>query len=938
MAAPVRAQDAIAPHRVVVRLREPAVATLPSFAPFGVRDATPLFPTPRHTTHARGALPRFLRLTLDPARDPRIVAAALRELPEVASAETVPLWRTSAVPNDPSFPVQWHLQRGDGHDARLPAAWDRTQGDTSVVLAIADTGVDWLHPDLTSQIALNAAEANGVPGVDDDGNGYVDDIRGWDFVTADPASVASGEDPGPPDNDPRDWVGHGTLVAGTTAAATDNAVGVAGVAWRCTLLPIRIGYGVTGVDGGYIAADDAAAGLAYAADRGVAAINCSWDSSPTDAFTAAVDYAIAAGVVIVDAAGNHATSSFNSNYLAQRGDCIDVAATDTLDLLANFSSYGTWVDCAAPGTRVLTTSYAALQDTHGYETASGTSLSAPVVTGIVGLLRARFPSWPPKLLRERLLATCEPIDALNASTYGGKLGRGRVDAAAAVGSETTYWQAALSGGARTAVGLGDFGVGARGLVLVATDGGAVHALRAGGGEVAGWPVSVGASPGPVASGTLGGAPVVVAGGLDSLLHAFDSSGAERSGWPAHLGAALRGGASIGQAGSPPVDVVTCGTEGRRVYVLDANGAVLAGWPQSTGGVVRASPALADLDGDGANEIVIAAADSTAYAWRIDGSAVPGWPVRVPAGCLSPVAVGPVTDGGAQRVVVACSNGAVTLLGADGVAQAGWPVQVAASSSAPPALADVDGDGQRDVVCAAGSTLTVLTAAGVPLAGWPLAAPGSIGAAPVVADLDGDGAPDILAATTTNAILGYDAHGAAVAGFPRYAGGAVRGAPLVADLGGDGDANLVTAAADSFAEAMTLPGTARTSAAAPWACASHDPGRTGWVGTSAASAVGPPGESPDEDAAPGLRVRIVTGGTAAPHRLLAEVRTARDATVRMSHFDVAGRRLSTRSVLVRAASPRRIDLGAGARLPSGVVLVTAQAGTAPPTVSRAVLVR
>lgn len=944
-AAPARgATPRMAGDRVIVRVSAatraawaPAGETVPrppaSLSAVGVRRVETLFPSTRRTA---GALSRYFRLRLVTGADPAHVAEAVRALPGIESAETVPLAHTSAMPNDPSFPVQWHLQRGDGHDAHLAGAWDRTVGDSSVVLAITDTGVDWHHPDLASQIAVNHAEANGVPGVDDDGNGYIDDIEGWDFVTADSASVAPGEDPGPPDNDPSDWVGHGTLVAGTAAAATDNWLGVAGVAWGCRLLPVRIGYGVPGVDGGVINEDDAAAGVVYAADRGARVLNASWDSYELEALRVALDYAIAAGVVVVDAAGNHNTESSSANYLAVRGDCIDVAATDTLDLRANFSSYGTWADLCAPGTRIMTTMYNPIIDDHTYGTASGTSLSAPVVCGVLGLLRARFPSWPPSRVRERLLATADPIDDINLATYTGKLGRGRVNAAAAVGSETTFWQAPLTSTPRTALALGDFGVGQRGVVLVATDDGTVAAVRPGGVPVSGWPVMVGASPGPVASGMLGGVVVVVAGGADSLLHVLRADGSEASGWPAHLGAALRGGASLGLAGRPAREVVACGTEGHAVYLLDAEGAVLPGWPRLVGGVVRGSPALADLDGDGGNEVIVAAADSQAYAWHVDGTLLNGWPVRVPGSVLTPVAVGDLTGGGQQSVVVACNNGWLTALAATGVPRAGWPVQIGSSVLSPPALADLHATGTLDIACAAGTTVTVLDPSGAAESGWPVTTTGTISASPLLADLDGDGVPDVIAVTTSNAIHGYTARGAAVAGFPRHAGGALRGAPVLGDIGGDGTPNVATAAADSFIEAWTLPGAVRAAAAAPWATASHDAGRTGWTGTvtstSARGGAQPPGAISD----PPFSLRVVTRHGVAHGALVVALSAPHEAAATLEAFDVRGRRVGSQFVHIAGGSrATRVVLDGALRPTTGLLFLRLSSSGGPSLVRRVV---
>src|SRR5262249_55603362 len=150
---------------------------------------------------------------------------AFRNEPEVQSADPIAILPVASVPNDSLFSFQYGFSQPSDLDSDLPEAWDLTQGDTSVVLAIVDTGVLWSHPDLAANIWINRGEIPGN-GIDDDGNGFIDDVRGWDFVTG--VAGASGEDVSTPDNDPSDHVGHGTAVAGVAGAVVNNTSGVAG--------------------------------------------------------------------------------------------------------------------------------------------------------------------------------------------------------------------------------------------------------------------------------------------------------------------------------------------------------------------------------------------------------------------------------------------------------------------------------------------------------------------------------------------------------------------------------------------------------------------------------------------------------------------------------------------------------------------------------------
>ncbi|MCK4373121.1 MAG: S8 family serine peptidase, partial [candidate division Zixibacteria bacterium] len=275
------------------------------------------------------------------------------------------------VPNDPQYSSQWGLPK-----ISMPQAWDVSNGNTSVAIAIVDTGVDWDHVDLGANIWSNPGEIPGN-GIDDDGNGFVDDIRGWDFV--DGAPVAPGEDGNTPDNNPDDVQGHGTHVAGIASAATNNSTGVAGVGWNCKIMPVRAGW--LGTDGGgHMYSADGAAAFEYAADNGACAINYSFTSySAGTVLSNAAQYAFNQGAVVCVAAANDDID--DPGTLGNLSTTISVAATDNSDTKASFSNYGTWVDVSAPGVSIRST---VIGD--GYESWPGTSMAAPHVAGLVGLI------------------------------------------------------------------------------------------------------------------------------------------------------------------------------------------------------------------------------------------------------------------------------------------------------------------------------------------------------------------------------------------------------------------------------------------------------------------------------------------------------------------------------------------------------------------------
>ncbi len=324
----------------------------------------------------------------------------------------------STVPNDPRFLLQWGLHntgqivngmpgRPDA-DIDAPEAWDVTRGSPAVTVAVVDTGVADDHPDLVRNLWTNPQELGSgreTNGVDDDNNGYVDDVRGWDFVDG--------------DNSPRDSFGHGTLVAGIAGASGNNASGVTGVSWRLGIMALRAGASTT------LDVASAVAGFAYAAAKGARAVNASFggpvhSQALLDVITASPD------VLFVTAAGNGGSDGFGDDndssptfpcsYPAPNILC--VTATDQNDLVASFSNFGAAsVDLGAPGVNILTT-----QTGGGERTVSGTSMATPFVTGAAALLWAASPSASVQSAKDALLRSVDPAATLSGRTVtGGRL-------------------------------------------------------------------------------------------------------------------------------------------------------------------------------------------------------------------------------------------------------------------------------------------------------------------------------------------------------------------------------------------------------------------------------------------------------------------------------------------------------------------------------------
>ena len=408
-----------APGRLIVRLQPDIQFLENELGQFTTSDAA--LNQVLAAQHVQGAERLFAPAALDPAGLADIYALQLALDADVLAAATALagqpgiLWaepdylaypagvlrEPAAVPDDPFYPQQWGLAK-----VQAVAAWDVETGSTGVVIAIVDSGIDLSHPDLAGKLWFNPGEVAGN-GQDDDNNGLVDDVNGWNFYAED-ANIAD-------DN------GHGTQVAGVAAAATNNAQGVAGMCWGCTIMPIKAMQA-----SGVANYSDIAQGVLYAAQKGAEVINLSLggyshSSTLQTAIQAAVnDY----GALVVGGAGNDGVST--PFYPAAYPEVLAAAGTDAGDVKASFSDYGDWVDVSAPAVAITTTFMGG-----DYGSVQGTSYAAPLVSGLAGLLRSQQPAWSQALVAAQIVHTADPIDAQNPG-YEGLLGSGRINAAAAL--------------------------------------------------------------------------------------------------------------------------------------------------------------------------------------------------------------------------------------------------------------------------------------------------------------------------------------------------------------------------------------------------------------------------------------------------------------------------------------------------------------------------
>jgi PKD repeat protein len=415
-------------------------------------------------------LSQYFVVTFDKSADLDLVASEYRNDPNVISVEKNGIHSVYATPNDGYFSYQWYHNQASDHDIDSPEAWNIETGNTNVIIALLDSGTRYYHPDLGGANAspsnpgasrgnmwINTAELNGTSGYDDDGNGYVDDWIGWDFVT-NASNCWSGEDCTTPDNDPRDFNGHGTHTAGIMGMLTNDGYGMAGVAggWGngsqavtgngVKIMILRMGYSYNygGTEYGVVLMDAAASAFYYAANNGARIASCSWGSSNSGGIGAAVDYFIASGGIVFVAAGN--ANNETADYLNARGDCVSVAATDENDNGASFTTYGTWVDICAPGNNIYSTYHDHTDpNTNYWASMSGTSMATPMAAAVGGLIWSHNLSWTASQVKNQLFSSADNIDAYLSSKYIGKMGAGRINAYNAVNTGTPAPVAAFTG-------------------------------------------------------------------------------------------------------------------------------------------------------------------------------------------------------------------------------------------------------------------------------------------------------------------------------------------------------------------------------------------------------------------------------------------------------------------------------------------------------------
>ena len=343
----------------------------------------------------------------------------LSEMPEVEYAEKSPVLRIFSTPDDPDTTQQYYLSKINAYNA-----WDLSTGSPDIKIAIVDDAVRLTHPDLAANIWINPIE---IPGnsIDDDGNGYVDDVSGWDAADND-------NDPNAPTSPPAIWgelaFTHGTHCSGLAAGVTNNGIGIASISHNVSLIPIKAVSNSSWFPLGIEAPSE---GVDYAIAAGAHIVSMSFGGEQASGFATLetlINTGHDQGIIFVAAAGNNGDGGGGIgtpnavNYPAGFTNVLAVGATNNADVKPGFSQYGDWIDVMAPGVGI----YSTLAWSSPYGNQDGTSMACPIVAGAIGLLKSYMPFASKEQIIFCLKQGCDNIDAIN-PTFIGDMGAGRIN-------------------------------------------------------------------------------------------------------------------------------------------------------------------------------------------------------------------------------------------------------------------------------------------------------------------------------------------------------------------------------------------------------------------------------------------------------------------------------------------------------------------------------
>ncbi len=752
-----------APNQIVIKMRSGSAGALNPSAPnlspldrikqqYSLQNEKSLIPTQNTASNSAGlstanastAFSQVFVLEFNQG-DALELAHRISQDPDVEYAEPNYIYHSQLIPSDPFYSTSgsWGQSYDDLWGVKsmnTESAWDLTLGE-NVVVAVIDSGVNRTHPDIQQNIWQNVSE---IPNnnIDDDNNGFIDDVYGWSFASS--------------SNDTGDIGGHGTHVAGSIASVLNNGEGIVGVAPGAKILPVK---GLT--DQGFGYNSDLAASIIYAADMGADVINNSWGGSgQSQAIADAMRYAYSQGVSIVSAAGNE-NSPASRFFPAGYPETITVSALDAFNARADFSNWGMKLDVAAPGVDILSL-LSGDMDTSNVDQenivngnlwrANGTSMASPHVAGLVALILSRNPNLAPEQVRYILRNSAVDLDI---SGYDISFGYGLANATAALqlvdslGNATPNLTAAITSPFSNGYQYGNS------IEFVGTASGQnFDRYRLSWGEFTmESPIAYtefSASQSSVNNDVLGALDLAQFDTADEIaikLEVFDNQNNQQDyyalvvvdndlklGWPQYDAPSLnRGGIDTGQTyaditGDGVVEVIS--TLGNIVTAFNQDGTRLSGFPVELPSMISASISIGDVDLDGIDDIIVPLAghqneQASIHAIKFDGTSPASFPITYQGFPASPdfeivfgqapIAIDADADG-ALELVVNVRTWATTqqgfgneqhqlaILDTNGNYEAGWPITISTQFSyygGAMAAADLDKDGDIEIAVVAG---------------------------------------------------------------------------------------------------------------------------------------------------------------------------------------------------------------------------------------------
>ncbi len=744
-------------------------------------------------------------------------------------------------PDDSRYNEQWYIDQIQANYAW--GLWNpNTPGSTDVLVGVVDTGVDTEHPDLDGVLYVNPAEDinhDGVftsadeNGVDDDGNGYVDDVVGWDFADND-------NNIRPPDAGPDQELSHGTHCTGIIGAATNNATGIAGISFRSKVIATKNSQDTDTVQPGIVSGYD---GILYCAKLGAKIISCSWGGGYLFSYEKNIldDVSDNYGAIVVAASGNdNRDNDSNHQYPSDYSKCIAVAATNIYDHKASYSNWGSVIDISAPGGEGGVSSTAILSTIHwnagGYAAWQGTSMATPVVSGSFALLKAWFPTASRQWLWDNLLDNADPIDDINPD-YSGELGSGRVNVYNAIGRNVfpyltirTYsyavtgddgdgqlnpgesanlvltikddelWQDAESATVTLSTNSpyisftdanASLGTIVAGDSVTTTSGDLVFTISADA-PLQDLPIAVTMEANPTADHPYSYTDTI-------LVHAS----LNQVGFPIEKIAMPTPLAVENIIGDAAKEIIAVGDDDS-VYAYYADGTMLSGFPVYMGAYTTMAPAVADVDNDGNQEIVICErVNGYLKIIENDGSLLLDYTVgQQIRGEISLANMD--SDADLEIIFGTYSEKKVHVLNIDGTEVAGFPAGPYPNLiDQNIAVGDLDGDGNNDLVFGLFNTdLYAIDNTGANLPNFPVNLDSRINRSPIIADVEGS-TKQIIVSTVNKKIQRVDLDG--VVQMQYAMSGNATSTPALADFNGDGNLDIVFGTDDSKIHVINFAG-------------------------------------------------------------------------------------------------------------------------------------